>query len=202
MADNGNGGPSDSGTRQRDLVADLSSGTAGVSSTASVGGSSNRNYRAPDNQFPFREGAVSGSAGSLSDPPGSRPTRSAEEISKPSDDDTGSPPTGELSAELTFHRSSGTAGQSSEVLTLQQPHSHAHRGPQPAADLVQLSEGLDTSLPPDHPLLARAQAALARHLTDTKRRLQEELRETKTALKVQVPSLSLSLCRDQAAPSL
>lgn len=40
------------------------------------------------------------------------------------------------------------------------------------------------ALPPDHPLLRRAQEALHRQLADQKLRLQEELRERKKALKV------------------
>ncbi len=39
-------------------------------------------------------------------------------------------------------------------------------------------------LPPNHPLLRRAQEALHRQLADQKLRLQEELRERRKALKV------------------
>ena len=40
------------------------------------------------------------------------------------------------------------------------------------------------ALPPDHPLLRRAQDALHRQLSEQKLRLQEELQERKKALKV------------------
>ncbi|KAK9790582.1 hypothetical protein WJX73_005807 [Symbiochloris irregularis] len=45
---------------------------------------------------------------------------------------------------------------------------------------------VDVSLPPDHPLLARAQAALAKQLLETKVRLQEELNQTRTAAKLAI----------------
>lgn len=44
-------------------------------------------------------------------------------------------------------------------------------------------------LPPEHPLLRRAQEALRRQLAEQKLRLQEELRERKKALKVRVGHL-------------
>ncbi len=53
--------------------------------------------------------------------------------------------------------------------------------PPPAAEGD--DEGL-AALPPDHPLLRRAQEALHRQLAEQKLRLQEELRERKKALKV------------------
>ena len=54
-----------------------------------------------------------------------------------------------------------------------------------AAEAPAASEGDDVSaLPPDHPLLRRAQEALHRQLAEQKLRLQEELRERKKALKV------------------
>ena len=43
-------------------------------------------------------------------------------------------------------------------------------------------------LPPDHPLLRRAQEALHRQLAEQKLRLEEELRERKKALKARSPS--------------
>jgi hypothetical protein len=54
-----------------------------------------------------------------------------------------------------------------------------------AAEAPAAAEGDDVSaLPPDHPLLRRAQEALHRQLAEQRLRLQEELRERKKALKV------------------
>jgi hypothetical protein len=46
--------------------------------------------------------------------------------------------------------------------------------------------GDDGALRPDHPLLARAQAALKKQLEDSRLRLQEELREKNIQLNVSV----------------
>lgn len=52
-------------------------------------------------------------------------------------------------------------------------------------------------LPPDHPLLQRAQQALFQQLSATKLRLEEELREQRQALKVRLwaPRLLTLTCR-------
>ena len=56
-----------------------------------------------------------------------------------------------------------------------------------AAEEDPLAQSTDTTsdiaMDPDHPLLARAQAALAKQLKDTRTRLEEELREKKQGLK-------------------
>ena len=93
-----------------------------------------------------------------------------------------------LSAEQ-YMRPSGNESSSQPLQfnsLVQRSHAHhpAEEDMQPLAADATDSEALDPSLPPDHPLLARAQAALQRHLLDTKRRLQEELRESTNALKV------------------
>ena len=50
-------------------------------------------------------------------------------------------------------------------------------------------EDMFDELPPDHPLLARAQAALKSQLEETEQRLKEEFREKTEALKVRNVSL-------------
>lgn len=55
--------------------------------------------------------------------------------------------------------------------------------PEPAAEDAPHADEMEV-LPPDHPLLRRAQEALHRQLAEQKLRLQEELQERKKALKV------------------
>jgi hypothetical protein len=65
------------------------------------------------------------------------------------------------------------------------PAAGAPQDPDSAADqhLLSAAEGL----PPDHPLLARAQAALRAQLQATRLRLEQELSEKRKALKVHSP---------------
>jgi hypothetical protein len=55
-------------------------------------------------------------------------------------------------------------------------------------------------LPPDHPLLRRAQDALHRQLAADKLRLQEELRERRKALKAGAARFAATLCTPRTLP--
>ena len=56
-----------------------------------------------------------------------------------------------------------------------------------------VSEGGMEGLDPDHPLLARAQAALKKQLEDTRLDLEEKIREKNEELNVRVPLLSVAV---------
>jgi hypothetical protein len=62
-------------------------------------------------------------------------------------------------------------------------------GPAPAEEPEDDSALGTVGLPPDHPLLARAQEALKKQLVANKTRLEDELREKQNALKASAACL-------------
>lgn len=71
--------------------------------------------------------------------------------------------------------------------------------PHPSGAQASADEDL-SMLPPNHPLLRRAQEALNRQLADQKLRLQEELRERKKALKVRAAAPGHAVEKGQLSP--
>ena len=142
---------------------------------------------APGTELSFNEGYAADNAASASLP---AQYASGEPYERPSEAGTGLSAAEEFKitdTESSFRAAQPSLGELTEDAKSQPPPGTraADAVPRSAGEVnSRYSDGVDLSLPPDHPLLARAQAALARHLIATRTRLQEELQESRTALKV------------------